>query len=360
MPSREDPAPPGRVGRPRATPDRGRCSAPRSRTARRDCRRVPAGGSRGQDCVTAIRPGPIAAATANRTAGGVVGRCARACLRDRSWLATLLRFCLSDSPKDLTGLPLALMADGWLRSFVADPKYPIYAAGADTRALFSGQPHWFLNRDFADGCGLAAPAIPEGLYWMSPKKVLRCLPAILPDGKGLRLNQDGPQSPFPTVGWFTSLYEYLLTAARSGHHWSRDDVLKIPLVPDQTGVLHRPGSPSTPLLGHEEEMEGLGGVLQALGVPLVTAPPELRDAIAAFAATVPNFLWKLTGPDLVDTLGSLDSDSFPDFDAEVHPRLLDYLAPTVDGRGLSCQGRAYPRVPGAAHLPDDRRSSGRS
>ncbi|MBX3399566.1 MAG: DUF3883 domain-containing protein [Gemmataceae bacterium] len=293
----------------------------------------------------------------------------RACLRQRAWLETLLRFCLSDGPKDLTDLPLALMAVGQLRSFGSDPKYLIFAAGTEERRIFSRQPHWFLDAGYAEACGLAAAPVPSGLSWMTPGEVLRLLPVVLPDGKGLRLNPDSEGAGFPTVGWLTSLYHYLLAVAGGGHRWSRDGFVKLPLVPDQTGTLHCPGKPSTPLLGHEEEMEGLGGVLQALGAPLVTAPPALRDAIAAFAAAVPNFIWKLTGPDLIDTLGSLDSDSFPDYRADVHPPLLDYLArpqwtaevyrarperlpdlrslpifPTADGRVVDLEGDVF--IPG--------------
>ena len=59
---------------------------------------------------------------------------------------------------------------------------------------------------------------------------------------------------------------------------------------------------------------------------MVTATPELGDAIAAFADAFPDFVWRLTGPDLVDTLASLDHAGFPAYRPDVHPALLTYLA----------------------------------
>ena len=301
--------------------------------------------------------------------GVPVAQAPRACLRQRPWLVTLLRFCLSDRPKDLTGLPLALMANGQLRSFLADSEHPIYAAGTEERGLFASQPGWFLDRGYAEICGLTGPPAPIGLYWMTPEEVTRCLPAVLSGERPIRLNPDGAGSPFPTAGWLTSLYRYLLKAILSGYTWPQDDSRKIPLVPDQTGLLHCAGSTSTPLLGREQEMRELGEVLRALNVPLITAPPDLRDAIAAFANAFPDFVWKLTGPDLVDTLASLKKSGFPAYQQDVHHPLLNYLAqpgwldahyrarderipelrqlpvfPTANGRVVDLEGGAF--IPG--------------
>jgi sacsin len=301
--------------------------------------------------------------------GVPVAQAPRDCLRQRPWLETLLRFCLSDRPKDLTDLPLALMANGQLRSFVAEPKYPIFAAGDEERSLFGGQPHWFLDQGYAEACGLTVAPVPTGVYWMTPGEVTRCLPALLPEQQEVRLHPDAPGAPFPTASWLTALYAYFLKAVRGGQRWSQDDFRKIPLVPDQGGVLRCPALLSTPLLARQQEAEGLSGALQALKVPLVTAPPELRDAIAAFAGAFLGFLWKLTGPDLVDTLANQDADAFPPFRPNVHPCLIGYLAqpqwtadmyrarperlpalqqlrlfPTLDGTVVDLQGDVF--IPG--------------
>lgn len=257
--------------------------------------------------------------------GVPVDQAPRECLRKRSWLETLLRFCLTDRPKDLTDLPLALMADGRLRSFVADPKYPIYAAGAEERNLFPGQPHWFLDQAYAEACGITGPPVPGGMYWMTPGEVTRCLPSLLPEHEEIRLNPEGAGARFPSSNWLTALYRYLLKAVRGGHKWAQEDFRKIPLVPDQTNVLRCPGLLGTPLLG-QQEAEELSGALQVLKVPLVSGPPELREVIAAFAIAFDGFVWPLTGPDLVDTLADLDADDLPEYRPDVHPPLLNYLA----------------------------------
>ena len=102
------------------------------------------------------------------------------CLRQRPWLETLLRFCLSDRPKDLTGLPLAMMTTGLLRSFGSDPNYAIFTAGDEERAIFAKERHWFIDGNYAEACGLTNSSVPTGLHWMTTTLVTRLLSVVLP------------------------------------------------------------------------------------------------------------------------------------------------------------------------------------
>ena len=70
------------------------------------------------------------------------------------------------------------------------------------------------------------------------------------------------EGAFPSSDWLKLLFRYLLKAVRGGYSWPQDDSRKIPLVPDQTGLLHCAGTTSTPLLGRAQETEDLAEVLR--------------------------------------------------------------------------------------------------
>src|SRR5262249_53318784 len=123
------------------------------------------------------------------------------------------------------------------------------------------------------------------------------------------------------------VYEYLTGAVREGFRPEQGALQEIPLVPDQEGRLRCPGSANTPLLVRDLASERLHGALRAFKVPLVTAPPALEAALAAFRDVCPcGFVWPGTGPDVVDTLAVLPATGFPPHSREAYAPLLDFLA----------------------------------
>jgi hypothetical protein len=120
------------------------------------------------------------------------------CLRRLEWVEALLRFCLSDKPADLSGLPLAVTAGGHLRSFGLGPAgEPLYVAGPDEQRLFEGQKTWFLDSVFAARCGIVVGRV-RGVSGMTPAEVLARLPDLFPQPESARL----AKAPgFPTAAW---------------------------------------------------------------------------------------------------------------------------------------------------------------
>jgi len=123
-----------------------------------------------------------------------------ACLRQRPWLESLLRFCLSDEARDLRGLPLALMADGVLRTFSHNAEVPIYLAGRQERAIFGSRPGWFVDEAFAESTGLGKIAR-LGLARMAPKEMLSRLQQLLPADATHLLRPEVTPAEFLNAGW---------------------------------------------------------------------------------------------------------------------------------------------------------------
>lgn len=247
----------------------------------------------------------------------------RPCLRRREWVEVLLCFALSDNPADLTLIPLGITAAGTLRTFGTGPKgEPLFVASAEERELFASRPEWFLDVGFAAACGLESRAV-KGLRRMCAAEVVECLPALLPVGTTLAHGKAGP----PGVGWLTAVYRYLIVAVQKGYKPQAEQLQTIAMVPDQGGQLVCPGSAATPLLVRTAVGDHLRPALVRFGVPLVTAPPELFEAIAAFVGCCGcNFVWSLTGPDLVDTLATIDDSDLPPFDRGTYVPLIEFLA----------------------------------
>jgi len=248
------------------------------------------------------------------------------CLRQRAWLEILLRFCLSDEPRDLGGLPLALMADGVLRTFGPTSQVPVYLACPSERAIFAGRAGWFIDEAYALATRLGH-APPAGVVWMSPADMLCRLQDLLPKSVAHSLHPDLEPAAFLNAGWLKVVYEYLTSAVRAGFQPDLTALQALPLVPNQERRLCCPGFANTPLLVRDPASELLNGALQAFKVPLVTAPAALEAALAAFDAACPcGFVWPVTGPDLVDTLAVLPAADFPQYSREIYAPLLDFLA----------------------------------
>ena len=198
--------------------------------------------------VTCFRPtsppaSPSASPPASRC-GGVTGSSRCSGLRSRYEV------------DDLTGLPLALSADGRLFTFGVPANTTIFVASGEQRTIFASRPWWFLDEAFSTACGLDQ-ITPDGVSRMTPADVVRLLPHLLPKASPQRLPTDPDAGHFPTVAWLTLLYEYLTTAVRKGFRPAQEALQQVPLVPDQDGTLCCPGAPTTPLLARELNSETL-------------------------------------------------------------------------------------------------------
>jgi len=266
-------------------------------------------------------------------------------LRAHAWLKDLLRFCLRNPYADLSGLPLALMADGKLRTFgrvrASDGSLVnIYLGGRAERSIFSSFASMFVDPVYAQKAELREDSRAH-LKVMTPALVVKCLPWILDErvltrSRSWRPDGEGP----PNGAWLTEVYGYL-TARKSGW-WDRTEATRfafrrLPLVPDQFGALRLPGFASTPLLSSDAEAP-LEQALSYLDVPVVSADASLKQAISRFADEVGEFIYRITPVDLVDTLGSLDfmGDTF---ETEVHGPILDFLVTPQAMQELADRGK---------------------
>ena len=253
-------------------------------------------------------------------------------LRERAWLKDLLRFCLRNPYADLSGLPLALMADGKLRTFGRVRAFDgslvnIYLGGSAERSIFSSYASMFVEAVFARETGLKV-APQAQLRMMTPALVVWCLPWVLNEQRLTQPHSWQPRGEEPPNGaWLTEVYEYL-TAHKDGW-WdgkeaTREAFKRLALVPDQFGALKCPGFADTPLL-LDDKATPLEEALNYLDVPIVFADTPLKQAMNRFADTFGEFVYRLTPVDLVDTLGSLDFLG-DDFETDVHGPILDFFS----------------------------------
>lgn len=251
--------------------------------------------------------------------------------RNSEWVAALLRFVLSDGKRDLKGVPLALLSDSKLHTFGHSVGNITYIATAAQQEIFAKNPHWFIDPEFVERCGL--DEIPEAnVRRMTPADVLRNL------NKFLKTDQDAvawdPVSDGPPNGpWLASVFRYLATARALATEDNCDAFAKLALVPDQFGRLNRPGTTTTPFwpVADKELRARLRQVLGALKVPLVKGPVGITAALRSAVAPVVEdpLICEVTGPYLVETISETIEEwdeTARRYDPGLHDVLLDFLA----------------------------------
>jgi sacsin len=257
--------------------------------------------------------------------GVAVENAPRSCLRRREWVALMLRFCLSDQSKDLKGLPLAILADGKLKTIGLDLNGPIFLAGREERELFAGNPEWFLDEAFAKECEVHAVA-EAGLRTFTPADALLKLQGIL-SSKEVTLPWDPDGQDRPNASWLTRLYRYLAAERLKGFAPDEKVMAKIWMVPAEGRTLRQPTYVQTPLLPLEPVDGAFRVALKAFDLRVIQTDGDLLKAIQAFVDAGPDaFIYRLNGPNLVRFLNILSKQRLPEYKAEVHESLLDYLA----------------------------------
>ena len=251
-----------------------------------------------------------------------------ACLRQREWLEQLLHFCISDRPQSIRGLPLALLCDGKLHTFGLNRTGPIFIATNEQQAIFPTRPQDFIDSKFAKASRLYA--IPQdSLLEMSAEDLIQRLPLLqFPPERPLPWDPKGKE--FPNERWLKALLKYINSNESISLKGHRSVLTKLPLVPDQFGRLYLPWSTATPLIAAKGELDkALAHALQEVRVPILSGSEGL---LAEFQTLHENnlgeFIWPMTGPDLVDTLQAavLGFSRLVQFSDAIHKPILNYLA----------------------------------
>jgi sacsin len=253
-----------------------------------------------------------------------VANAPRACLRKREHVRQIVRFCLSDDPKNgIHGLPLVIDCRGHLRTAGLTDR-PLYISEiSHDLDVFWDHPEWFVDPDYAQEGGFLN-AGDVGLADMDSDVFVRELAdyvtALVGEGEP-KLNRSGAGAL--TDAWLKAVFYRLLESDRDGFG---SDLNEIPLVPNQSEVLYPMGSSSTPLL-FRGSIE-LKRALTDLSVPLVSGVSKELQTLLGKVSEDQDCIWWVTPRDLVDTLADECSEVLDDFDSftDMHQALLDYLS----------------------------------
>lgn len=248
--------------------------------------------------------------------------------RKREWVMELLSFVVSDGSGDLKGVPLALLADGRLHTFGHSGL--TFIASDLERAIFASRPHWFVDPEVVERCGLREVTEAK-LLRMTPALVLLNLKQFLAVEQDC-VSWDPNGEQLPNAPWLAGLFRYLAAERALAKASNLVAFRTLALVPDQFGRLSRPGCTTTPLwpVPEKEGRSPLRKVLGALRVPLVKGPAGVSSALRAAVSHADRaVVWNVTGPDLVDAM----SETIDEWDErartyrpEIHDVLLDFLA----------------------------------
>lgn len=278
----------------------------------------------------------------NRDINCVLEDAQPACLQRREWLELLLQFCISDDPQSIRGLPLALLCDGKLHTFGLSGTGPIFIATSEQQAIFPTRPQDFIDPKFAKGSRLYA--FPQdNLREMSAEDVIkRLLQLQFPKERPLPWDAKGKE--FPNEKWLKALIKYINSNEAIDLASYQDVLQDMPLVPDQFGRLHTPGWTHTPLIAAKGELDKvLLHALQTTRVPILSGSEVLLAEFRTLQEQNPDtFIWPLTGPNLVDTLDAVVTESMlpAKFSKTIHEPLLNYLA-EERWRQKDCEAGSY-------------------
>lgn len=244
----------------------------------------------------------------------------KCCLRDRERIVELLVYCSEAGGADLTGLPLALMADGKLRAF--NRGFNVFLADPQVREIFCERLYWFLDPQVA--ATVALPPGRSGVFQMDAAAAIRNLKTHLEPTEGQRAWEAGGHT-IPNEAWLVKLFQWLTSLPSPGLHV--EELKKLALIPDDRGTLWSPGTAKTPLLPDDGIPRDLRAALRDFGLPVVDGSAALVSAVRQLAARCPGLVWGVTGPDVIDTLATVSSlGSTIPVNAATRLKLLTWLA----------------------------------
>ncbi|OVE69035.1 hypothetical protein CCS79_08905 [Clostridium diolis] len=251
----------------------------------------------------------------------------RACLRKHEYIKQIFSFCLSNRPiplKEILGLPLLVDYRGHLRT-LGLTKYPLYQVGhkMDIK-VFGDHPEWFINLEPCLNLTLQNQENLK-LYYMNSKLFVQVLSKFVNEygnNFGFKINT-GIDGIF-TDEWLQAVFTRLLD---SDLNTLKDEIKKIPLIPDQFLVLQRIGHTSTPRLFHGQN-EKLKSVLSDLSVPLVKGASKQLFKLFVNFAEKNGLIGEVTLRDLIDILKDQCNDRLIEYNqiTYVQSVLLDYIS----------------------------------
>lgn len=290
----------------------------------------------------------------------------RACLRERSHVVDLLQFCLSDRKDDIAGLPLALTADGLVRTFGRAGE--LFLADDLTRQIFVEDPAWFIDAGVQTNTRLQ-PCEAAELREMAPERVVARLAGklCLEPGDTLAWEPAGPAIPNAT--WLVLVLRYLAERVPAAQTAT---LVGLALFPDPKQRLHCAAG-GVLLIPADDLERGLRDALGVVGVDLVAGGYDVVEAVRLFQQKHPGPISALTGPSLARRLtglwgplgalpaGSSERAALLDYFAA--PRWLDHYGPdelaalrglpllrTLEGR-VVCAETAGVYLPGGFRPP---------
>ncbi len=130
----------------------------------------------------------------------------------------------------------------------------------------------------------------------------------------------------PNERWLILVYGYFTGVSKGD--LPVDELNKILLVPGNDGQLYRGGLVETPLLCRDNIDEKIIAAIKYFCVNLIEVSQELEEAIFNFFDRYPETLiWKVTAPDLLDSLYEIyESQGLPIYHRHHYTTLLNYLA----------------------------------
>jgi sacsin len=260
------------------------------------------------------------------------------CLRQRKWIISLLRFCLSDNIGNgecLRGVPLLILYDKRLHTFgnFQGVKYVMINSTEDERSIFNNYPQWFVDPDFTEKSQLS-PLPQINVLATTLSLVVVNLPTVISkveQGTFLEWEPEGTEAP--NSPWLELVFRYFSRKKVEGFciDQNNPEIFKsLPLAPDQNHRLWRTGDAYTPLLKPKNQDSSLLDSLVYLNLPVISGSDSVIDAIHAFVSAYPNkFILEITPCTLVDTLDAHKdewTDNSREFREEIHVTILDFLS----------------------------------
>ncbi len=309
--------------------------------------------------LTDFKPGDLRSRLLTREPLGMpIAEAPRKCLRSQEWVTNLLRYCLNDGCRDVRGLPLAILADGTLQRFGYNPPAFIYLVPTSEEEIlmnqiFKSYPSWFLDADFARQ--VKASSVWEGVSMLTPVETAKRLKDLINPEDRIQIEWESDGEQIPNANWLSQVYTYLADVKVL----PRDELMEVPLVPCNDGLLYIGGSAETPLWHGTSTSKETLDTFQYFEVPLIEAQAALQSAINKFRDRHPDTLiFRLTVPGLIDKLDI--QDDLPAYNSDFYKGLVGFLADCqwMQGEGKNdqvrkqklCQLQIYPTTEG---LPTD-------
>ncbi|MBD2538656.1 DUF3883 domain-containing protein [Coleofasciculus sp. FACHB-SPT36] len=272
--------------------------------------------------------------------GVPVAKAPKACLRKREWVTNLLRYCLDDDCRDVRGLPLAILANGTLQTFGYNPSGFIYIVNSQREILldqiFASRPDWFLDEDFADRVRKISECQGKGISILTSEEVAKRLKDLIVLGDNIAVEWEPDGEQIPNSSWLTQVYNFFSDVK----NLPTNEIKEVPLVPCNDGLLYIGGIAKTPLWYGSSTSREMLDMLKYFEIPLVEAQEPLQRAISMFRSRHPNkLIWRLTVPDLIDTLYA--TGELPAYNPDYYKGLVSFLADRnwIQGEGKNDEPR---------------------